>query len=220
MPGDLVLASLIGDVVNSKTHGDRRRLQHSLEVVLAVVNKLLDPAQPLEVTVGDEFQGGFSNAHEAILASLLVRLRLLMADDEADSRYGLGVGAVTVFDRSRTPMSQDGPAWWAARASIERAGEMAESPRTSFVRTCFSDWTEDDERHSDAAAIESFLYSRDGIVDRMSRRQRRLLCGLMFGFSQAQLAHAEGIKQGAVSQSLHRSGAFVIQAAQNRLERG
>jgi hypothetical protein len=62
------------------------------------------------------------------------------------------------------------------------------------------------------------LFCRDSIVDRMNGRQRRLLWGLLLGRTQAQLADDEGITQGAVSQSLHRSGARAIEAAQQRLD--
>jgi hypothetical protein len=42
--------------------------------------------------------------------------------------------------------------------------------------------------------------------------------GLLLGVPQSKLAAEEGITQGAVSQSLQRSGAFAIEAAHLRLE--
>jgi hypothetical protein len=218
MADRVCLATLIGDVVASRGHVDRSGLQRSLDAVLAWANELLDPVQPLELAVGDEFQGGFSRAAEATRASLLIRLALLGGEAGADSRYGLGHGEVTVFDEARAPVSQDGPGWWSARDAIERAKRLAEVPRTSFVRTCFGSWPE--ERGAslpEAAALEPFLLCRDAIVERMNDRQRRLLLGLMLGSSQAQLAAEEDITQGAVSQSLHRSGAFAIEVSQERL---
>ena len=123
------LATLIGDVVGSRGHADRRSLQRSLNAVLSSVNALLDPAQPLELAIGDEFQGGFASVADATHASLLLRLQLLERDEGIDSRYGLGEGEVTIFDEARAPVSQDGPGWWAARAAIERAKALAESSR-------------------------------------------------------------------------------------------
>ena len=53
----------------------------------------------------------------------------------------------------------------------------------------------------------------------MKQPSRNRLYGLMRGWSQSeQIAEDEGATQGAISQSLARSGAFVIQAAQARLE--
>jgi hypothetical protein len=212
------LTTLIGDLVASKQHHDRRQLQRSLQEALVRTNAHMDPVQPLEPTVGDEFQGGFADVASAALASLLVRLELL-AMKRTDSRYGLGCGAVDIFDAGRAPVSQDGPGWWSARAAIDRAKELGSSPRTAFVRTCFGYWPEDmDAPHGEAAAVEAFLMCRDGTVGRMTSRQQRLLLGLLSGQTQRALASAEGITQGAVSQNLRRSGAFEITAAHGRLE--
>jgi hypothetical protein len=212
------LLTLIGDLVASKQHQDRRQLQRSLSGVLRRTNERMRPVQPLELTVGDEFQGGFADVASAALASLLIRLELLNIE-QVDSRYGLGYGTVTVFNAERIPVSQDGPAWWSARASIDRAKKLACSPRTAFVRTCFGYWPEDmGASRGEAAAIEAFLMCRDGTVARMNARQRRLLLGLLLDQSQKALAAAEQITQGAVSQNLRRSGAFEIAAAQERLE--
>jgi hypothetical protein len=211
------LATLIGDVVGSREHVDRYSLQRSLNAVLDLANGFLKPVQPLECAVGDEFQGGFSDVAAAAQASLLLRLALLVRGVGTDSRYGLGYGEVTIFDRARIPVSQDGPGWWSARAAIERAKLLADSPRTSFVRACFGPWPDEPDAPPNAGAVESFLFCRDAIVDRMNDRQRRLLLGLMLGRTQAQLAADEGITQGAVSQSLRRSEAFAIEAAHARL---
>jgi hypothetical protein len=218
-PRGELLATLIGDLVSSKQHVDRRGLQRSLKAVLDAVNERLKPVQPLELTVGDEFQGGFSSVALAARASLLVRLELLAREVGGDSRYGLGHGEVTVFDAGRFPASQDGPGWWSARQAIDRAKALAESPRTSFARTCFGYWPEEyGNKDANAAAVEAFLLCQDATVAQMNPRQRRLLLGLMRGRPQAQLAADEGITQSAVSQNLRRSGAFAIEAAHLRLE--
>lgn len=211
------IATLIGDVIGSREHVDRGSLQRALSAVLDLANERLKPVQPLELAVGDEFQGGFVDVAAAAQATLLLRLALLVREAGTDSRYGLGHGEVTVFDRERAPVSQDGPGWWSARAAIERTKALADSPRTSFVRACFELSPNEPGIPPDAAAVESFLFCRDAIVDRMNDRQRRLLLGLMLGCSQAQLAADEGITQGAVSQSLSRSGAFAIDVAHTRL---
>jgi hypothetical protein len=203
------LATLIGDIVASRRHGDRRRLQESLVESLNAVNAHLDPVQPLALTIGDEFQGAFATVADAALASMLVRLRLLTARYSSDSRYGLGYGYIDVFDRRRLPASQDGPGWWEAREAIDRAKRLADAPRTSFARTCFGG----------RGSVEAFLLCRDAIVEEMNPRQRRLLLGFLHGKTQAQLADDEGITQPAVSQSLRHSGAFTIEAAHDALRR-
>lgn len=51
------VATLIGDVVGSRSAADRHALHARLEEVLADVNARTEPLQPLRLTVGDEFQG-------------------------------------------------------------------------------------------------------------------------------------------------------------------
>jgi hypothetical protein len=206
-------ATLIGDLVASRQHDDREQLQDVVRRVLRRVNARLHPAQRLEMTLGDEFQGAFRTPADAVEASLVLRLELLAERGGADSRYGLGWGTIEVFDASRTPISQDGPGWWAARGAIERAKEQAARPRGSYVRTVFAS-------HEPTAwipSMDAFLLMRDATVGRMPPRQRRLLAGLLSHKTQAELAEQEGITQGAVSQALNRGGGLAIVAAHDRL---
>lgn len=192
-------------------------LQRSVRQALGAVNQRLDLVQPLEPTVGDEFQGAFLSVATAIRASLLLRLQLLK-DCEVDSRFGLGFGSVTVFE-DRVPLSQDGPGWWAARAAIEKAKKDAFRARTDFVRTrLVSSEPAEELSTSEMRAVNAFLLSRDAIVAQMRPRSRRLLLGLLLDRSQAELALEEGISQSAVSQSLATSGAYAIATAELELE--
>jgi len=211
------LATLIGDLVGSRRHDDRRALQAALAAGLARANEALRPVQPLEPTIGDEFQGAFAGVAAAARASLVVRLVLLVGTPEVDSRYGLGLGDVAVFDAQRRPLSQDGPAWWAAREAIDAVKASSGTPRTAFARTGYQP-APGAAAPADAAALNAFLLCRDATVGQMNARQRRLLLGLLLERSQADLAAGEGITQSAVSQNLHRSGAYAVEAGHLRLE--
>jgi hypothetical protein len=213
------VATLIGDLVASREHLDRSLLHRRLQETLRDVNRVMSPSQPLEATIGDEFQGCFKTVADAARASVLVRLMLLVADGGADSRYGLGSGTVTVLDAGRSPASQDGPGWWSARGAIDRAAQLGNASRTSFVRTCFTQWRDGPTPWEGYdAAVEAFLLCRDAAIGHMTDRQRRLLLGVMLGHGQGDLAAQEGITQSAVSQTLSRSGATAIEAAHRRLE--
>lgn len=208
--------TLIGDVIASRKVENRSLLQGRLMEVLADLNDVLDPKMPLELTVGDEFQATFDYVAAAVRASLMVRLELLRVAG-VDSRYGLGAGVVEVF--SNVPsLSQDGPGWWAARDAIESSRELAEAPQTSFVRTTFATSPSSRKERGEEAALNAFLLCRDAMVDRMKQSNRNRLCGLMRGWPQHRIAAEEGATQGAISQSLARSGAFAIFAGQQRLE--
>lgn len=205
------VATLIGDFVGSKDRIDRSGLQAAAEVVLRSMNDLTEPLQPLESTVGDEFQGVFSSVGTVVRVSLVLQLELLERA-EVESRYGLGFGTVS-FLEGISPRIQDGPGWWAARAGIDRAKQLAASPRTSFSRTCFGRWDEGSAGEisaSEVAAINAFLVCRDQIVDQMSPRSRRNLRGMLLGHTQSELAEEEGVTQSAISQSLRSSGATAI----------
>lgn len=211
------LATLIGDVIGSRTHVDRPELQVLLNDVLSAINASMEPVQPLRPTIGDEFQGAFAEPAMAIFASLVVRLRLLELA-QVDSRYGVGWGSVTIFDAGAIPASQDGPGWWSARMGIDSAKTLASAPRTSFVRTCMGEY--DAPGPIDVqGVVNAFLLCRDATVARMNPRQRRLLRCVLEGFEhQGDLAEREGITQSAVSQNLRGSGAYAIVQAHRLLE--
>src|SRR5436190_23857223 len=99
-PEDGTYFTLIGDVVGSRAASDRSALQANLKRVLIRINREVQPALPLEPTLGDEFQGCFDSLSEAVAASLLLRLELL-DQVEIDTRYGLGHGWVAVFAKRR-----------------------------------------------------------------------------------------------------------------------
>ncbi len=213
------ISTLIGDLVGSKESTDRSALQRALEGALVAVNVLFDPPQPLEPTVGDEFQGGFSSVQEAARASLMLRLELF-EKGSVDSRYGLGYGAVSVLG-AESQAIQDGPGWWSARTAITQAKHLANSPRTSFARTSFSYWEAGPEQNvqpADASTLNAYLLCRDAIVSQMAARSRRILLGLLLGRTQLELAEEEQVTQSAISQNLTRSGAFAVEAAQRRME--
>src|SRR6476659_6111567 len=126
--------AVLGDLVSSRTSGDRRSVHEQVVAALATVNEEFAPMSPLVVTVGDEHQGVFDSLGTALTATLRLRLLLL---PEVDVRHGLGVGAMTVLQER--PLIQDGPAWWAARAAIEEVERLAADAGTGGARTLLAD---------------------------------------------------------------------------------
>lgn len=188
-------ATVIGDVVGSRDSRPRGRLHARLVGLLDEVNRTLAPSVPLRITVGDEFQGCFATAGQALSATL--RLRLLALPD-VDLRHGVGWGDVQVL--SEQPRVEDGPAWWAAREAIEAvAREQARSAyrtlRTAYRRAA-------DTAGPDPAAVNAALVARDALLDSASGRSVSVLRGLLSGMTQQQIAQAEGITASAVSQRI------------------
>lgn len=199
-----VQIALMGDLVGSRRGGERASVQRDLLETLAIVNSHIPAAQPLAATIGDEFQGVYDSVGLALRSSLLLRLAL---PERLDARCGLGRGSIEIVGRSAYGLTQEGPAWWSARQAITEAKERGLS-RNKSLRT----WLCDLQNHADVSLINAGLLARDEIVTGMNPRERRLTLGHLLGQTQASLAASEGITQGAVSQSLNRSGAFALSA--------
>ena len=207
--------AVIVDVSKSRSHADRRALQHEIEDAFGRVNDTVTALQPLAPTVGDEFQAVYADVGTAARATLLARLYL---PDGVDCRFGLGLGEIATIGTGVAGVLQDGSAWWSARKAIDEA-RRHEYSKLGFVRTWFSSSTveqnADDARYE--ALVNAYLLGRDHIVGTMNPRARRLLLGQLIGATQVELAAQEGVTQSAVSQNLSRSGANALMASESLL---
>ena len=219
-PASPAVATLIGDVLNSRRHPDRGFLQRRLDDALGIVADRIPALQPVQVSVGDEFQGAYERPADAVLAALLIRLELLPA---IDTRYGVGWGGIEVFDAARRPAAQDGPGWWAARDALTEVEQRARQSQSRHVRTWFMDRSYAGSAEAGPSALAgfaiAFLSVRDEIIAGMDERKLRLLRGVLAGATQAELAESEGVTQSAVSQLLTRSGAHAVRLAHEQLQR-
>lgn len=209
LKGSTVVATLIGDVVGSRSAADRPGLHEQLAGVLAEANTRLRPVVPLRITVADEYQGCFATVGEALHAALWLRLRLA----PTQLRHGVGWGAVAVL--ADEPRVEDGPGWWVARAAIEAVKADAKRAATRLMRTAYR--LADETDGPDPGAVNAALMCRDQMIGSVSDRSLRLLRGLLDGTSQADLATAEGISASAVSQRMRKDGLAVVVAADELL---
>ncbi|MGH3459154.1 SatD family protein [Aeromicrobium sp.] len=197
--------TLIGDLVGSRRAPSRISIQQQLVAALAITNETTSSVQPLAPTIGDEFQGVYADVGSALRASLVVRLALPV---DVDCRFGIGAGGREIVGTSEYGLTQDGPAWWAARDAIVEA-KRRESGQNKRLRSWFA-VPEGEGDSVDAGLVNAFLLCRDELVSRLDARQRRLVLGALRGTSQKELAASEGISPSAVSQSLQRAGAFAL----------
>lgn len=213
------VATLIGDVVRSRSTSDRPALHAGLVTLLHEANSALSPVVPLRVTVGDEFQGCFATVGEALHATLWLRLHLLEhAGLHHDLRHGVGWGSVAVL--SDVPRVEDGPGWWAAREAIEGVKAEAERAVMRHLRTAYR--RAEDEGSSNGPApepVNAALLCRDQMVGSLSERSLRLLRGTLVGRSQVELAKDEKVSASAVSQRVRNDGLAVIVAADELLRK-
>lgn len=204
---------LIGDFVASRRAPDRRALHRTVDAALGRVGEVVPAVTELRIVVGDEFQGAFATLGEAIHAALLVRLELL---PDADVRVGVGRGPVELLDAERG--IEDGPGWWAARAAVEAAEDLASRAPTRHARTAYRSSPEPPAADPAEPAVNAALLCRDHLVGSLSDRSLRLLRGLMDPHAtQSELATLEGISASAVSQRVRSDGIGAVLAAHDLL---
>jgi hypothetical protein len=208
----VLTATLIGDVVASRSAGDRSALHGQLVSLLDAINQACAPTTPLRITVGDEFQGAFGTVGQALQASLRLRLGLL---PDHDVRHGLGWGEVTVLQEE--PRVEDGPGWWAAREAIHEVQRAQEHAGSRYRRTVFR--AAPDATGPDPDLVEAALVLRDEAVGGLSERSLSILRGLLVGHTQRELAESLGITPSAVSQRVRSDGLAALVAADLNLGR-
>lgn len=202
-----MITAVIADIVGSRALPDRVLAQRELEDALERVSSALPGApSPLRPIVGDELQGLYPGLPAALAATLLLRLTL---PEGLDCRFGIGVGEIEEIP-SKDGVLSEGPAWWAARAAIERVEALARRTMPD-ARTAIEaaegtpETVVESIRLANAAALV-----RDGLIGQMSDRARRLAYGRCLGATQRELAVQEEITQSAVSQALSVSGAAAV----------
>jgi hypothetical protein len=201
-----VRATLIGDVVGSRTVADRAGAHRLMNRALA---EIVDAIDAPAFTVGDEFQGAFTSVGRAIDAALA--LRLAVAPD-IDVRFGIGWGLVTTLDDAAG--IQDGPGWWAAREAIEWTASAQRQPGLTLVRTSFR---VTDGSRTDVDAINAALICRDHLLGSLDDRSTRIVKGLLANRTKKDIAATEGVSPSAVSQRAGRDGLDLVVLASQYL---
>lgn len=193
--------AMIVDIVGSRELDDRSAAQQSILDAFGRAHALRPFRQPLAPTFADEFQAVFDDPAHAVWATAVGRLLLPVG---VDCRFGLGSGELREVGPGLAGTVQDGSAWWRARAAIDEA-HARQDRRNPYLRTWFEG--------PDAAAVNALLLLRDATIDGMRARERRIAGAALLGRSQVEIARDEGVTQSAVSQSLRRSGAAALVAA-------
>jgi DNA-binding CsgD family transcriptional regulator len=203
-----IVFALVGDLVGSRRVASRPTVQKALTSALIATSRLVPPVDRLEATVGDEFQGVYPSFSAAALAALVVRLRLA---GTVDTRCGIGAGDREVFAAERTPMLQDGSAWWSARAALDSL-----SAPTNRLRRTWYDAQYAAGLGPPAQLANAYLTTRDALVDRLNQRSWTMLLLALEGRSQREIALAEAVSESAVSQAFAR-GVGAVRDAQHML---
>ena len=215
--------AVIADIVGSRTLTDRADAQRIFEAALERASEGLALLQAPYPTVGDEFQAVAYTLEDALLLTLRAQLLL---PPQLQLRFGIGAGRIEEFAsgvhrqapaRGRGAESaalQDGSAWWAARAAINRAHDVQDSSNP-FIRTWFMAHASVESEFSShcQTCINAMLSLRDHSILKLSARHRRITASLLLGKTQVEIARVEKLSQQAISDFARGTGAGLIQSS-------
>ena len=215
--------AVIADIVGSRTLTNRADAQRIFEAALERASEGLALLQAPYPTVGDEFQAVAYTLEDALLLTLRAQLLL---PPQLQLRFGIGAGRIEEFAsgvhrqapaRGRGAESaalQDGSAWWAARAAINRAHDVQDASNP-FIRTWFMAHASVESEFSShcQTCINAMLSLRDHSILKLSARHRRITASLLLGKTQVEIARAEKLSQQAISDFARGTGAGLIQSS-------
>ena len=215
--------AVIADIVGSRTLTNRADAQRIFEAALERASEGLALLQAPYPTVGDEFQAVAYTLEDALLLTLRAQLLL---PPQLQLRFGIGAGRIEEFAsgvhrqapaRGRGAESaalQDGSAWWAARAAINRAHDVQDS-FNPFIRTWFMAHASVESEFSShcQTCINAMLSLRDHSILKLSARHRRITASLLLGKTQVEIARVEKLSQQAISDFARGTGAGLIQSS-------
>ena len=215
--------AVIADSVGSRTLTNRADAQRTFEAALERASEGLALLQAPYPTVGDEFQAVAYTLEDALLLTLRAQLLL---PSQLQLRFGIGAGRIEEFAsgvhrqvpaRGRGAESaalQDGSAWWAARAAINRAHDVQDASNP-FIRTWFMAHASVESEFSShcQTCINAMLSLRDHSILKLSARHRRITASLLLGKTQVEIARAEKLSQQAISDFARGTGAGLIQSS-------
>ena len=215
--------AVIADIVGSRTLTNRADAQRTFEAALERASEGLALLQAPYPTVGDEFQAVAYTLEDALLLTLRAQLLL---PPQLQLRFGIGAGRIEEFAsgvhrqapaRGRGAESaalQDGSAWWAARAAINRAHDVQDASNP-FIRTWFMAHASVESEFSShcQTCINAMLSLRDHSILKLSARHRRITASLLLGKTQVEIARVEKLSQQAISDFARGTGAGLIQSS-------
>ena len=215
--------AIIADIVGSRTLTNRADAQRIFEAALERASEGLALLQAPYPTVGDEFQAVAYTLEDALLLTLRAQL---LRPSQLQLRFGIGAGRIEEFAsgahrqvpaRGRGAESaalQDGSAWWAARAAINRAHDVQDASNP-FIRTWFMAHASVESEFSShcQTCINAMLSLRDHSILKLSARHRRITASLLLGKTQVEIARAEKLSQQAISDFARGTGAGLIQSS-------
>jgi hypothetical protein len=198
--------AVIGDIRGSRKLSDRAACQLKLEKVLDDINDRYAAAiaSRLTITIGDEFQGLFTDGSPVLDA--LTRIAFGM--HPVSLRFGIGIGSMSTEVNPLMSIGADGPAYHLARAAVdsikETEGRNCSAPCSLLV---YSGSSVD-------LYVNSSLKLLHALSAAWSERQREIIIDmLLHRDSQTKVAARHGITQPTVQKILSSGNYYSFQAS-------
>ncbi|ETA69351.1 MULTISPECIES: SatD family protein [Methanolobus] len=196
-------AVITGDLISSSdmNYSDREVLLSIMHDTFSFINNQFHPAGelsfPFEISRGDSFQTLLRTPEDALLASVLLFLKLgffSKINQKIASRISIGIGSVEYIPESGSVGEADGQAF---RLSGKTLDSMKEQEKHLLISTA-------------SPALNLMLESQCAFFDNMAARwtdiQKEILFEKLGGLTQDEIASKLGKSQSTVSQSLKAAG--------------
>jgi hypothetical protein len=205
-------ATLLGDVVASRDYANQQELFTLLADHFDWVNQQVTAIQPLQLTVGDEFQALYERLADAVRASVLLRLRLA---GRLDLRFGVGWGEVITHSAISAPSAQSGKAWWNAREALDLVASVESSKKKWPVS--LRSWLVAEDGPEIGWARAALVF-QDQVLATMDEKDAAITLALLAGERQVDLASELDLSQGSISRRQREKGPSAVFRAYRELE--
>ncbi len=190
--------AIIGDIKESKKLEERGQIQEKLDRCLKRINEIYcaDIASKYIITLGDEFQGLLKSTEHILDIIRYIQREMY----PVRLRFGIGYGEVYTNIFFEAAIGADGPAYYAARETIEKLHEQEKKLKTRAADIQISVYdTEDFE----IAEINTILALMKIIECGWSEKQRLTIWDMeQNGGSQEECAKRIGTTQSTVARRL------------------
>jgi len=152
------------------------------------------------ITLGDEFQG-LLHSGKVVMDIIEIIAREIFP---TRLRFGIGVGEILTSIEYEMPLGADGPAYYNARAVINRFKSVEKKKMTAKADIGIKTDNENNDSLINAIFTQSYF-----IKSKWTNRQREIInCYLALNEVQSDVALKLGINQSSVQRSLQHSGFY------------
>lgn len=201
--------AIIGDIKDSKKIENRNQVQENLNQVLNQINKMYrsDISAAFIITLGDEFQGLLSRTTHLLDIVKYIQRKMY----PVKLRFGIGIGKMNTEIFPEAAIGADGPAYYAARSTIEELREQEKKLRKQAADIQISVYN---ERCFEITEINMIILFMKIIEEGWSDKQRYTIWDMeLNGGSQEECAKRMGITQSTVARRLADGNYITYQRA-------